>query len=166
MKIGPYEMNFTGYQPQKTYGQYCDDVPDVGRTVIVLDVQQTDSSTNNVGAANSNDLRDMAIDLRVLRNVGQASDDVDVAKNTEVYIAPKKYPQGSLHFEHDFSKPGNFIGLVSAKDDHGQVFVSRFPFSVGEGANKALLGYGVGAIFLIGGVGAYFFYTRKPKSAG
>jgi len=165
MKIGPYEMNFTGYQPQKTYGQYCDDVPDVGRTVIVLDVQQTDSSTNNIGAANSNDLRDMAIDLRVLKNVGQASDDVDIEKNTEVYIAPRKYPQGSLHFEHDFDRPGNFIGLVSAKDDHGQVFVSRFPFSVGESGNKALIGYGVGAVFLLGGVGAYFFYMRRQKPA-
>lgn len=165
MKIGPYEMNFTGYQPQNTYGQYCDDVPDVGKTVIVLDVQQTDSSTNNVGAANSNDLRDMLIDLRVLHNVGQASDDVDLEKNTAIYIPPKKYPQGSLHFEHDFDKPGNFIGIVTAKNDHGQIFVSRFPFSVGEGANKALLGYGVGAVLLIAGIGAYFYYSKRRKPA-
>jgi len=165
MKIGPYEMNFTGYQPQKSFSQYCDDVPDTGKTVIVLDVQQTDSSTNIVGAANSNDLRDMAIDMRVLKNVGQASDDVDVEKNTEIYIGPKKYPQGSLHFEHDFAQAGNFIGLVSAKNDHGQVFVARFPFSVGETANKALIGYGVGALFLIGGLAAYFYYGKRGKKA-
>jgi hypothetical protein len=164
MKIGPYEMNFTGYQPQKSYSQYCDDVPDAGRTVIVLDVQQTDSSTNIVGTANSNDLRDMAIDMRVLRNVGQASDDVDVEKNTEVYVAPKKYPQGSLHFEHDFAK-GNYIGLVTATNDHGQVFVSRFPFAVGEVNTQILIIYGLAAVFLIGGIGAYFYSKRQKKAA-
>ena len=48
MKIGPDTMTFTGYQPQKSREQFCDDIPDVGPTIIVLDAQQ-------------DELRDMAL---------------------------------------------------------------------------------------------------------
>jgi len=58
MKIGPDTMTFTGYQPQKSREQFCDDIPDFGPTIIVLDAQQ-------------DELRDMTLDIRVLRNVGQ-----------------------------------------------------------------------------------------------
>ena len=34
MKIGPDTMTFTGYQPQKSREQFCDDIPDVGSTII------------------------------------------------------------------------------------------------------------------------------------
>ena len=40
MKIGPDTMTFTGYQPLKSREQFCDDIPDVGPTIIVLDAQQ------------------------------------------------------------------------------------------------------------------------------
>lgn len=40
MKIGPDTMSFTGYQPLKSRDQFCDDIPDVGPTIVVLDAQQ------------------------------------------------------------------------------------------------------------------------------
>jgi len=161
MRIGPYMMNFSGYQPQ-TKGQetFCDDIPDAGRTIIVLDVEQMSAGAAD-NTVNLNELRDMAIDFRVIRNVGQAKDEDNLAQNTEVYIAPKKYPGGTLHFEYDFKKQGKFIGLVSATDDHGRVYVSRFPFSVGEDFSRNVMMFSIVGVIAAAGVGGYFFYTRR-----
>ncbi|SFK27292.1 hypothetical protein [Methylocapsa palsarum] len=160
MKIGPYFLSFTGYQPQNTYSQFCDDIPDRGKTVIVLDAEQSSAGTGASGAANSNELRDMMIDFRVLKNVGQAKDEDDMEKNTEVYLQPKKYPSGTLTFQHDFEK-GNFIGLVTATNDHGQVFVSRFPFAVGATGGNLIWSYIIGGVALVGAAAAYFLFGRK-----
>lgn len=165
MKIGPYQLDFTGYQPDNSLEKFCDDIPQTGRTVIVLDVEQGSAGSGVAGGANSNDLRDMAIDLRVLRNVGQARDEDNLEQNTVVYVPPKKYPAGTLHWEHNFSEKGNFIGLVSAKDDHGQVFVSRFPFAVGQEGTKLLLEYIAGGVIVLGAGVGYFVYARRQKPA-
>ena len=61
MKIGPDTMTFTGYQPLKSREQFCDDIPDAGPTIITLDAQQ-------------DELRDMNLEMRVLRDVGQKDD--------------------------------------------------------------------------------------------
>ena len=120
MKIGPDQMNFTGYQPLKSREQFCDDIPDVGPTIIVLDAVQ-------------DELRDMNLEIRILRDVGQSSDDENLEHNTETYVPAKKYRTGTLNFEYDFKQKGKFIGLVKARNDDGsKEYVSRFPFSVGE----------------------------------
>ena len=127
MKIGPDTMTFTGYQPLKSREQFCDDIPDAGPTIIVLDAQQ-------------DELRDMALEIRILRNVGQTDDNENLEANTEIYVAPKKYKTGTLNFEYNFVKNGNFIGLVKARSDDGtKEYVSRFPFAVGQTASKDLL---------------------------
>jgi hypothetical protein len=146
MKIGPDTMTFTGYQPQKSRDQFCDDIPDIGPTIIVLDAQQ-------------DELRDMALDIRVLRNVGQKDDNENINANTEVYVPAKKYRTGTLNFEYDFKKRGNFIGLVSAKNDDGtKVYVSRFPFAVGETATKDMTIY---AFFSVLGLVAFGLWYRN-----
>ena len=36
--VGPYTMNFSGYQPENNASkQFCDDLPTVGKSIIVLD---------------------------------------------------------------------------------------------------------------------------------
>jgi hypothetical protein len=166
MRIGPYVMNFSGYQPQ-TKGQetFCDDIPDAGRTIIVLDVEQMSGGADDTGI-NYNDLRNMNIDFRVLRNVGQARDEDDMQANTEIYIPPKKYPGGTLHFEYDFKNHGKFIGLVTATDDHGRTFVSRFPFSVGETFTQTLVLIGVAGALVAVGLGGYYFFGRGKAPKG
>jgi hypothetical protein len=52
------------------------------------------------------------------------------------YFPPKKYPTGTLTFEHTFPENGKFIGIVTVENDHGQKFVSQFPFAVGVGFEK------------------------------
>jgi hypothetical protein len=165
MRIGPYLMSFNGYQPdRRSYKPFCDDIPDVGRTLIVLDVEQV-SGGSGFEPVNFNDLREMDIDFRVLRDVGQASDEENLEQNTEAYLAPRKYPSGTLQFEHNFTEQGKFIGLVSARDDHGRVFVSRFPFTVGPtfGASWYLLGAAglTGAALVI-----YFVFIRRRMASG
>lgn len=123
MKIGPDTMNFTGYQPLKSREVFCDDIPDVGPTIIVLDAVQ-------------DELRDMALEIRILRDVGQSDDNENLEQNTETYVAPKKYRTGTLNFEYNFTQKGKFIGLVKAKADDGREYVSRFPFAVGTTGDK------------------------------
>ena len=156
MKIGPDTMTFTGYQPQKSREQFCDDIPDVGSTIIVLDAQQ-------------DELRDMALEIRILRNVGQKDDSENMDVNTEIYVAPKKYKTGTLNFDYDFKQQGNFIGLVKARSDDGtKEYISRFPFAVGETANKNFYTAVVlGAAGLVG-FGLYYkhaFIDKKKPSA-
>lgn len=165
MKIGPYQLAFTGYQPENSIDKFCDDIPQTGKTVIVLDVEQGSAGSGAAENANSNDLRDMPIDLRILKNVGQARDEDDQEKNTVVYMPPKKYPAGTLHWEHTFNEKGNFIGLVTATNDHGQVFVSRFPFAVGDTGNKFVIGGIVGVVLVAGAIAAFLYHRRGQKSA-
>jgi hypothetical protein len=154
MKIGPDTMTFTGYQPQKSREQFCDDIPDFGPTIIVLDAQQ-------------DELRDMTLDIRVLRNVGQKDDNENLEANTEVYIAPKKYKTGTLNFNYDFKQKGNFIGLVTARSDDGaKVYVSRFPFAVGETASKDMIIYSFLTVCGLVAFGLWYRSSLGKKKPG
>ena len=126
-----------------------------GPTIIVLDAQQ-------------DELRDMNLEIRILRNVGQKDDSENLEANTEIYVAPKKYKTGTLNFEYNFAKNGNFIGLVKARSDDGtKEYVSRFPFAVGQTASKDLLtGLVLGAAGLVA-FGLYYKHAfidkKKPQ---
>ncbi|PWB83221.1 MAG: hypothetical protein C3F11_07705 [Methylocystaceae bacterium] len=152
MKIGPDTMNFTGYQPLKSREQFCDDIPDVGPTIIVLDAVQ-------------DELRDMNLEIRILRDVGQANDGENLEQNTETYVPPKKYKTGTLNFEYDFTKKGKFIGLVKAKsDDGGKEYVSRFPFSVGETAGRDITVVTFFALVGLVGFGLWYKNSFNKKA--
>ena len=156
MKIGPDTMSFTGYQPLKSREQFCDDIPDVGPTIIVLDAQQ-------------DELRDMALEIRILRNVGQKDDSENMENNTEYYVPPKKYKTGTLNFEYNFAQQGNFIGLVKARSDDGsKEYVSRFPFAVGQTAGKDMTIAIFGGVLALGGFGLWYkhaFIDKKKANA-
>jgi hypothetical protein len=155
MKIGPDTMNFTGYQPLKSREQFCDDIPDVGPTIIVLDAVQ-------------DELRDMSLEIRILRDVGQTDDNENLEQNTETYVPPKKYRTGTLNFEYNFANKGKFIGLVKAKADDGREYVSRFPFSVGTTADRDIFIAGFFAVLGLVGFGLWYksaFIDKKKKAA-
>jgi hypothetical protein len=160
--VGPYFMSYKGYQPEtQSYTPFCVDVPAAGRTLIVLDVEQ---NSGGMGFTSDfyNELRDMALDFRILRNVGQADDEDNMEQNTEAYLPPQKYPMGTLQFEHIFTKTGNFIGLVSARDYHGRVFVSRFPFTVGP--TFGAFPYVVGGLVLAAAAAGFFLARRRSAA--
>jgi len=152
MKIGPDQMTFTGYQPIKSREQFCDDIPDVGPTIIVLDAQQ-------------DELRDMALEMRILRNVGQKDDNENMQANTEFYVPPKKYKTGTLNFEYNFANKGNYIGLVKARSDDGsKEYVSRFPFAVGQTAGNDMTIAIFGGVVLLAGFGLFYKHAFLDKA--
>jgi len=57
LRIGPDIMFFTGYQPQNSRDEFCDDIPTTGQTVVALDMQDSE-------------LRDMLTEIRIIRDEG------------------------------------------------------------------------------------------------
>src|SRR6185295_10269547 len=62
LTIGPYNMHFTGYQPDNTRNkEFCEDIPSTGRTVVVLDYMD-------------DALRPLPTEVRVIRDTGSEQD--------------------------------------------------------------------------------------------
>ncbi len=115
LTVGPYMMHFTGYQPEKSQAkQFCEDIPDTGETVVVLDYIEQE-------------LRELPLELRIIKDTG-SEENIDAI--TVLHLPPKVYATGSVDFTHRFDIPGKFVGLVTVGEK--QEYVSRFPFSVGE----------------------------------
>jgi len=57
LRIGPDIMFFTGYQPQSSRDEFCDDIPSIGQTVVALDMQDTE-------------LRNMLTEIRLIKDDG------------------------------------------------------------------------------------------------
>lgn len=166
LRIGPDLMFFTGYQPQASREEFCDDVPNTGQVVVALDMQDTE-------------LRDMLTEIRIIKDDGSHTrmnglpflTDAELGSTevlnpvTIVYVAPRKYPTGTLTFQHDFPENGKFIGIVTVKNEHGQTFVSQFPFAVGQPVGRNLVIYGGLLGVLIASIYLLWRYGSKQKSA-
>ena len=162
--IGPDLMFFTGYQPQNSRDEFCDDIPSIGQTVVVLDMQDTE-------------LRDMLTEIRIIKDEGTHIKmnglpfltDAELASPavlepvTIAYVAPKTYPKGTLNFEHNFAENAKFIGIVTVKNGHGQTYVSQFPFSVGQPFRNSMGMYGLMGGILVVALLGYWQYGRKQK---
>lgn len=148
LKVGPSTIHFTGYQPTHSFKEFCEDIPFTGKTIIVLDLLDTD-------------LRYMATEVRVIRDPGGGgvpigrrllSDEeiksAEILAATEAYMPPSTYPNGTLKFEHDFRNPGQYIGIVTIRNEHGQEYVSQFPFMVGPNWGKLISFYGISGLAL------------------
>ncbi len=140
--IGPDIMNFTGYLPDASKVEFCEDIPATGHVIVALDDVE-------------DELRDMKVEVRIVRDVGGATregENLDAV--TVAYVEPRYYRTGTINFEHTFDEPGYFVGIVTATGDHGERWVSRFPFSVGKSFARTLpiyllLGAAVVAMFFI-----------------
>ncbi|WP_457795825.1 hypothetical protein [Methylocystis sp. S23] len=147
--IGPDIMNFTGYLPEASKNEFCEDIPSTGPMIMVLDAEQ-------------DELRDMKIELRIVKDVGgEDKENENLEAVTVAYQPPKSYPTGTVNFEHTFKEGGYFVGIVTVTGDHGERWVSRFPFSVDRTFMRDLpvyvtLGLGVVAAFLI-----YLVHRRR-----
>jgi hypothetical protein len=164
MRIGPDMMYFTGYQPQSSREEFCDDIPNAGQMVVALDMQEKE-------------LRDMATEIRIIKDVGthttlngypyltdaELADTGVLEQTTVFYLAPKKYPTGTLTFEHNFPETGKFIGIVTVKNDHGQTYVSQFPFSVGTPIAKSLAIWGILAAAVLAAAFGLWRFSLKKK---
>jgi hypothetical protein len=147
LQLGKYSMHFTGYQPQVDGSQeFCEDIPAVGKTVVVLDAIETE-------------LRDLPIEVKIMQDPGEKG---DAGAVSVLHLAPQRYPTGTVTFELTFDKPGKFVGLVTA-GEKGE-YVSRFPFSVGSAKSA----YGQYLLFLaipLLGFALYKYSGRSRKVA-
>jgi len=126
LSVGPYMMSFSGYQPENDVSkQFCDDMPGIGKSIIVLDFID-------------NKLRDMTVNFRVLKADSAAQGNADDAIVNEAELAQipffeipeKHYPTGSMTISQTFKEKGHFVGYVIVEGEN-EKFISRFPFSVG-----------------------------------
>jgi len=148
LTIGPYNMHFTGYQPDNTRNkEFCEDIPATGRTVVVLDYME-------------DALRPLTTEVRVIRDTGSEQ---DLQAITVLHLPPKVYPSGSVNFEYSFDKPGKFVGLVTvgSTPEH----VSRFPFSVGEPKMSLPPTYLWAPVAAIAVVAAIIFLVRGRRKS-
>lgn len=131
LKAGPYIMHFTGFQPEQSQSEeFCEDIPNVGSAIIVLDYIDKP-------------LRDMGVDFRIIEdvnNIGNTAtiDDLgnagDIRDNTVYYLPSELRRTGSFNIEYNFAEPGRFIGMVTVNDiPNGKEYTSVFPFGVGYG---------------------------------
>jgi hypothetical protein len=141
LRVGPYLMHFTGYQPQTAPElEFCEDIPGTGQTIIVLDYLDPK-------------LRDLPVEARIIRDTG---DEADLDRVTVFHLPAAVYAKGTLVVEHTFTEPGSFVGLVTVGDQ-----LSRFPFAVGTRGRRVLVLYAVfGAVALIAG-GLLFLYANR-----
>lgn len=152
--VGPDIMNFTGYLPEASKNEFCEDIPATGPMIMALDAEQ-------------DELRDMKIELRIVKDVGgEDKENENLEAVTIAYQPPKSYPTGTVNFEHNFTEPGYFVGIVTVTGDHGERWVSRFPFSVGMSFMRDLPIY---ASLTLGTIAAFFIYLvhrrRTPEPA-
>ncbi|UJP04222.1 MAG: hypothetical protein LZF85_07275 [Nitrosomonas sp.] len=146
LTVGPYRMHFTGYQPLSQEEEFCEDIPETGKTVIALDYIQEE-------------LRPLKTEVRIIRDTGS---EANLDEITVFHLPPKVYPSASITVDHTFPEKGKFVGLVTVTGG-AQDYVSRFPFSVGEGRPTPKTAI-IAPVVLVLAVAAFFF-LRKRKPA-
>ncbi|PXW85232.1 hypothetical protein C8R34_12156 [Nitrosomonas sp. Nm84] len=146
LTVGPYRMHFTGYQPLSQEEEFCEDIPEIGKTVIALDYIQEE-------------LRPLKTEVRIIRDTG-SEENLDAI--TVYHLPPKVYPSASISVDHTFPEKGKFVGLVTVTGG-AQDYVSRFPFSVGEGRPTPKVAI-IAPVVLVISAGAFFLMRRKNKN--
>jgi hypothetical protein len=147
--IGPDIMNFTGYLPEASKNEFCEDIPSTGPMIMVLDAEQQE-------------LRDMKIEIRIVKDVGGLDKEGEnLEAVTVAYQPPKIYPTGTVNFEHNFKEGGYFVGIVTVTGDHGEQWVSRFPFSVDRSFMRDLPVYLTMALGVIAAFAIYLVHRHR-----
>lgn len=151
MQLGPNTLHFIGYQRSGEEQEFCQDIAQTGPTVIAL-------------SAVSPELRDMAIGVRVVKDVGEATEKAGLDSVTIVNIEPKVYRNGILTFEHDFKDAGRYVALVTVRDDLGNEWVTRFPFGVGLYTFWGMIEYILYTVGFVSLVGAMWLALRAKAN--
>ena len=154
LTVGPYSIHFTGYQPLSQEEEFCEDIPETGKTVVALDYV-------------NDELRPMETEVRIVHSSsidtpqdleGVAIEDLD---NMTVYhLEPQVYPTASITMDHVFPEKGKFAGVVTVSNED-QEWVSVFPFSVGEGRPISWFTTVLPGVLIVGAA-AFYFLRRKP----
>ncbi len=148
-----YDMiHITAYLPGQSRSEFCEEIPSTGKVVMAFDIENPR-------------FRDLPIEIRVIRDpLTPVSSSTELEPLTEVHFPPTKYTKGTFSFEHDFTKNGHYIGLVTLTKENGEQETQQFKFSVGE-TFWGYVSYILGAIFIGMVVAAYWRHSHPAKKA-
>jgi hypothetical protein len=130
IEIGIFRAHFTVYQPEtRANKEYCEDIPDVGETIFVLDYMH-------------DSLSEVPVDFRIIRDVNKRTkyatwEDIERMGNlqsaTVFYQAPGVYAGESMTAEHVFLEKGWYTGIVTTRHPtRDQTYRAVFGFHVGS----------------------------------
>ncbi|MEK8092136.1 hypothetical protein WOC76_06320 [Methylocystis sp. IM3] len=147
-RIGPDVLTFAFYQPLRSRNQFCEEIPETGPTIIVVDSMQ-------------DELRDMTIELRLIKATGSIDGEMTWnEKSLEAYLPPTKFNSGTLTYEHNFLERGKYVALIRARDENGsKEYNATFEFTVGETSIRELIATSFLSISALGGF--WLWYRRK-----
>lgn len=156
LTVGPYTIHFTGYQPLTQEEEFCEDIPEIGKTVVALDYI-------------NDELRPMETEVRIVSGSRiLVPDDVkkvnvdDLESMTVYHLPAQVYPSASIMIDHTFPEKGKFAGIVTVSGE-GKEWVSVFPFSVGEGRPINWMTDVLPYVVLVAAA-AFFFLRSRKKS--
>ncbi len=161
IKIGFYSAHFKIYLPRtREHQDYCEDLPDTGETVFVMEYTY-------------GDLGQVPVDFRIIHDVTglgrfaqlqdvEALSEEEIEAATVIYRPPLKQPD-IYTINHEFEESGNYLGIVTARHpETNELYTAVFPFEVGY------IGYGYLPLFvllLILGQGSYWWMSRSRNVA-
>ncbi len=156
LTVGPYTIHFTGYQPLTQEEEFCEDIPEIGKTVVALDYV-------------NDELRPMETEVRIVTGSRiLVPDDVkkvsaeDLTSMTVYHLPAQVYPSASIMIDHTFSEKGKFAGIVTVSGE-GKEWISVFPFSVGEGRRINWMTDILPYVLLVAAVALFFLRGRKKS---
>lgn len=177
VKVGPVKVHFIGYQRTGEPQEFCQDIAQTGPTVIALSALEDRLPDNYIvqnqaspaaPASPSVDLREIAIGVRIVEDVGEEKEKANIGAVTTYYAPPKTHRNATMTFEHDFRKAGHYVAIITVADRDGHEWSARFPFAVGLFSLWNMLDY---VLYVIGFVSlcAFLWYVlgrrAKPTEA-
>ncbi len=159
IEVGFYRAHFTIFQPRiRGHEEYCEDLPEAHETVFVLEYLH-------------DGLERIPVDLRIIRNVtglGRFAREADIdaiedlEAQTVFYQSPVVEPD-VFAVLHEFTAPGEYIGIVTATHESGERYTAVFPFEVG--AVSAWLVAGPLTVLVLG-LSGWWFLRRRTALRG
>lgn len=160
LSVGPYTIHFTGYQPLTQEEEFCEDIPEIGKTVVALDYINDELRPFEAEVRIVRSTTSLQISTRTTPQDLEKLSDEDLENMTVYYLEPEVYPTASILIDHTFPEKGMFAGIVTVAHED-QEHVSVFPFSVGEGRPIGFFSTILPGMVIVGLAG--FFYMRSRK---
>jgi hypothetical protein len=151
--LGAKAMKFVAMQPKRNIDRVCDALPDTGPTVIALDAPDPE-------------LREMAWDIRILRDTGHKDGEENIEAETLFRLPVEKHRNGMANFDHNFSNADKYLLLVKMTSDDGATeYVGRHRFTVGLIETADLYAYAAlaGFVLVIGGGFSIVVWRRRTS---
>ncbi len=149
IQIGYYKAHFKIYLPRtRQHRDYCEDLPGTGESVFVMEYLHPG-------------LGEIPVDFRIIRDttgMGRFAqlEHVEALGDLEpltVFYQPPIVKPDVFTVMHDFDRPGEFIGIVTAvPHDGGEPYAAVFPFRVG------FIGFGYWPVIVLLVVGLQLNY--------